>query len=80
VYVGRASAENENEISNFIYKTLAYENAPSSSPFLRNALTVGEHLGFGGVSEYAKSSMEEIRLGSDSHGYSTEGGTSDYYH
>lgn len=73
VYVGRASAENEKEMSNFIYKTLAYENAPSSSPFLRNALMVGEHLGFGGVSEYAKSSMEEIRLGSDSHGYSTEG-------
>jgi hypothetical protein len=34
---------------------------------------VGEHLGFGGPSEYAKNSKEEIRLGSDAHGYHTSG-------
>ncbi|MDL1959199.1 MAG: C25 family cysteine peptidase, partial [Deltaproteobacteria bacterium] len=32
-----------------------------------------EHLGFGGESEYAKNSKEEIRLGSDAHGYHTSG-------
>ena len=73
VYVGRASAENAEEMSNFVYKTLAYKNTPASSPFLRNVLMVGEHLGFGGVAEYAKPMMEEIRLGSDSHNYVTLG-------
>lgn len=36
-------------------------------------LMVGEKLGFGGVSEYATSSMEEIRLGSANHGYDSLG-------
>lgn len=73
VYIGRASAENRAEMSNFVYKTLAYENAAESSPYLRRALMVGEELGFGGVSEYATASMEEIRLGSSEHGYTTAG-------
>ena len=73
VVIGRASAEDAEEMSNFIYKTLYYETAPSSARFLRNALMVGEYLGFGGIADYAKSSMEEIRLGSDLHGYVTSG-------
>ncbi|MBN1601842.1 MAG: choice-of-anchor D domain-containing protein [Chitinispirillaceae bacterium] len=73
VYIGRASAENKNEMSNFVYKTLAYENSPENSAYLRRALMVGEYLGFGGVSEYATATMEEIRLGSSSSGYTTAG-------
>jgi hypothetical protein len=73
VFIGRASAENKTEMSNFVYKTLAYENAAESSPYLRRALMVGEYLGFGGVSDYATASMEEIRLGSSASGYTTAG-------
>ncbi len=76
VYVGRASAENATEMSNFIYKTISFEN--DSSPFKKSALMCGEYLfKDGGVSEYAKNSMEEIRLGSTQHGISTAGFTSD---
>ncbi|MDM8522623.1 C25 family cysteine peptidase [Desulfococcaceae bacterium HSG8] len=71
VYVGRASAEDAEEMSNFVYKTMNYENSTSS--YKNSALMVGEYLGLGGVSEYAKNSMEEIRLGSSEHGYSTAG-------
>ena len=71
VYIGRACAANETDVSNFVMKTIAYET--SSSSCLHLAFMVGEHLGFGGDSEYAKPSMEEIRLGSCSHGYCTSG-------
>ncbi|MEZ4527185.1 MAG: C25 family cysteine peptidase [Desulfobacterales bacterium] len=57
VYVGRASAENADEMANFVFKTLAYES--STSAYKKKILMVGEHLGFGGVSEYAKNSLEE---------------------
>ncbi|MHC4605993.1 MAG: C25 family cysteine peptidase, partial [Planctomycetota bacterium] len=73
VYIGRASAEDATEMSNFVFKTLAYENDLESASYLTTALMVGEHLGFGGVSQYAKNSMEEIRLGADTHGYTTVG-------
>ena len=71
VYVGRAPVENAAEAANFVAKTLAYEN--SSDPYLEVATMVGEYLGFGGDSQYAKNSMEEIRLGSSAHGYTTMG-------
>ena len=73
VFIGRASAENPQEMANFIYKTLKYETDPESSEYLRTALMCGEYLGFGGVSDYAKASMEEIRFGASTHGYTTEG-------
>ena len=52
-------------------KTIAYETAGSDYP--RKTLMVGEYLGFGGISDFAKPSCEEIRRGSDSHYYSTTG-------
>jgi len=70
VSVGRASAENEEEIANWVYKTLAYDKGGDDQT---GVLMLGEHLGFGGASEYAKGSMEEIRLGSSAHGYTTVG-------
>ncbi|MFC1453268.1 C25 family cysteine peptidase, partial [Verrucomicrobiota bacterium] len=73
VYIGRASAETEDEIANFVYKILAYENSPDNSSYLTNSLIVGEDLGFGGVARYGKAFMEEIRLGSEAHGYTTAG-------
>ena len=76
VYIGRASAENADEMSHVVYKTLAYANAPASSPFLRKAIIAGQYLGsqFGpGVYGYAKPRMEEIRLGASTRGYTTVG-------
>ncbi len=75
VYVGRASAENADEMANFVHKTLAYEN--SGITFKKKILMLGEHLGFGGISEYAKSSMEEIRTGTSNHGYTSTGFSAD---
>ena len=73
VYVGRASAETTNEMANFVYKTLAYETAPEATEYLRSALMCGEYLGFGGISDYATATMEEIRWGANTNGYATEG-------
>lgn len=73
INIGRASAQNANEMANFVYKTIAYETASSNEPNLRTALMCGEYLGFGGVSDFAKNSMEEIRLGSSANGYTTAG-------
>lgn len=71
VYVGRASAEDAEEMANFVYKTLSYEN--DNAAYKRSALMAGEYLGFGGDSDYAKNSMEEIRLEASEHGYTTKG-------
>ena len=75
VYIGRASAEDTNEMANFVYKTLAYERETETAEYLHTALMCGEYLGFGGVSQYAWTSMEEIRCGSSSAGYTTAGFT-----
>ena len=73
IAIGRASAENAAEMSNFVYKTLAYENELESAPYLHKAFTCGEYLGFGGVADYATATMEQLRLGSSADGYSTVG-------
>ncbi|MFZ5564844.1 MAG: C25 family cysteine peptidase [Thermodesulfobacteriota bacterium] len=73
IYVGRASAQNAEELSNFFYKTMAYENEADNASYLTRALLAGEWLGFGGVSEFSSNGLEEIRLGSDNYGYTTAG-------
>ena len=75
MYVGRAPVANEQEMSNFVRKTLAYEDFTPVDKYL--AYMVGEYLGFGGPAEYATASMEEIRLGSDNHGHTTAGFAAD---
>ena len=76
VYIGRASAQNADEMANWVYKTITYEN-DAGSEHRTNAVMVGEHLGFGGVSEYAKNTLEEIRLGSTTAGFTTAGFAAD---
>jgi len=71
IYVGRATVANAVELENFIKKTLNY--ATTTSEYLSLITMLGEHLGFGGVSEYAKNSMEQIRLGGSFDGYFTYG-------
>ncbi|MBU0984073.1 MAG: thrombospondin type 3 repeat-containing protein [candidate division Zixibacteria bacterium] len=58
VYVGRATVGNTVEADRFVNKTIAY--LTSTSPALSNVLLSGEHLGFGGVSEYAANSLEKL--------------------
>ncbi|MCX6353558.1 MAG: C25 family cysteine peptidase [Candidatus Aureabacteria bacterium] len=71
VYVGRAAVENAAEVNNITNKTIAYE--ASGDDYLKKVSMVGEYLGFGGVSDYATNSMEEVRLGSSANGYTTAG-------
>ncbi|MBD3331330.1 hypothetical protein GF356_00650 [candidate division GN15 bacterium] len=71
VFVGRASVDNDVEASRFVNKTLAYY--ADTSLYLGKVLMCGEHLGFGGDSEYAGNSLDELVDGSNAHGYSTVG-------
>jgi hypothetical protein len=43
VYVGRACADSDEEVSNFVKKTLAYDQ--STDPYLKDILFIGENLG-----------------------------------
>jgi len=71
VYCGRASVGSVAEADRFVSKTIQYlSTTPSTLP---KVLLVGEHLGFGGDSEYAGNTMEELEDGSDAHGYTTVG-------
>lgn len=73
--IGRAAVPNAIAMSNWVAKVVVYETdrLAGTQPYLHGALLLGEYLGFGGVSDYAKPMMEEIRLGSAEHGYFTEG-------
>ena len=71
IYVGRAPVANSTELENFVNKTLTY--ATTTSDYLSLITMLGEHLGFGGVAEYAKDAMEQVRLGGSYDGYFTYG-------
>jgi hypothetical protein len=71
VYVGRCAAGNAAEVNRFVTKTLWYLNSEHGRP--EQVLLVGEYLGFGGPSEYAADTMEELIDGCSTHGYSTTG-------
>ena len=61
VYVGRAAFDNVTRMSNWVYKTITYENTLHDD-FRYQAEMVGEWLASGaGVTEYAKESLEELR-------------------
>ncbi|OQX19566.1 MAG: hypothetical protein BWK75_05525 [Candidatus Altiarchaeales archaeon A3] len=68
IYVGRAPVSNEQEVSNFVMKTISYEN--SSDSYLSNALFAGEWLQTlpGGSNHWGGDSMDEIKDGSDKWG------------
>ncbi len=69
VYVGRAPVDSETELSNFVMKTIAYEE--SQSPVLYDVWIVGEYLGFGGIADWGGNYKDEIKDGSSNHGYTT---------
>ena len=72
VYVGRASAENAEEMANWVYKTVTQETDIASEHRWRAAF-VGEWMGHTGIGNWAKYKMEELRLGANTHGYTTAG-------
>ena len=77
VWVGRASAGNTTEVDRFVTKTLWYVAGQHSRP--DHVILVGEHLGFGGDSEYAAQTLDELMDSSSTHGYSTIGIPTDAY-
>jgi len=77
VYIGRAAIGNLSDVLNFVNKTLQFLQA--NDPYLKNALMVGEHLGFGGISEYAGTMMDQMIDGSTADGYTTVGIPSELY-
>lgn len=42
VYIGRVAADDAVQMSNFIFKTIAYENDAGGEPYLKNALIISE--------------------------------------
>jgi len=77
VFVGRCSAGNTTEVDRFVTKTIWYLTGSHSLP--AEVLLVGEHLGFGGISDYAAATLEELQDGASTHGYTTVGiPTADY--
>jgi hypothetical protein len=77
VYVGRAAVGDTTEATRFVDKTIWYVNNQHSQT--DKVLLVGEYLGFGGPSEYAGDTLDELVDGSDAHGYVTVGIPSDIY-
>ena len=71
VYVGRASVGNSTEAGRFVTKTIWYLDGSHTHP--EKVLLVGEYLGFGGESEYAANTLEELIDGCSTHGYTTVG-------
>ena len=70
VYVGRAPVDSDAEVSNFVKKTIAYENTFVEDPSLKKALILGEDLGW---TYWGCDYKEEVRDGSCNHGYCTTG-------
>jgi len=68
VYVGRAPVDSEEELSNFVMKTLLHESV--IDPYLFKALMVGENLGW---TMWGGDYKDEIKDGSDLYGYTTVG-------
>ena len=77
VYIGRACGGSTTEIGRFVTKTLWYLNGGHTQ--VENVLLVGEYLGFGGVSDYAANTLEQLIDGSSADGYTTVGIPSDQY-
>jgi len=74
VHVGRAAVDNATEAANFVNKHIAYQQSPVTTE-CDEVLLAGELLwdDDGGDWTFGRTYMEELRLGSSSHGYTTIG-------
>jgi len=77
VYIGRACVGSTDEADRFVDKTIQYLTTVNG--YLQNVLMCGEYLGFGGVSDYAGTMMDQMVDGSSADGYTTVGIPSDLY-
>jgi len=73
VYIGRAPVDSEWELTNFINKTIAHEEA--DDPYLAEALMVGEDLGW---TVWGGDYKDEVMNGSSEWDYITKGFPSSY--
>ena len=71
VYVGRACVDSATEVTRFCNKIIWYASGQHGQP--DQALLVGEYLGFGGVADWGGNYLDELKDGSDAHGYTTVG-------
>lgn len=76
VYVGRACVGNSEEVSNFVYKTMAYMNV--AHYYLNKVWMVGEHL-WSDPDTWGGDYMDELIDGSSNHGNTTVGIPSSEY-
>ena len=74
VHVGRAAVDNATEAANFVNKHIAYQQSPVTED-CDEVLLAGELLwnDDGGQWTFGRTYMEELRLGSSNHGYTTIG-------
>ncbi len=74
VHVGRAAVDNAAEAVNFVNKHMAYQQSPVTAD-CDEVLLAGELLwdDDGGTWTFGRTYMEELRLGSSNHGYTTFG-------
>ncbi len=85
--LGRIPAEKPLEFSNWVTKQFTYEDIPHNDPRQHNVLFAGEYIGFENgmnpdynIMEYAKTSLEEIRMGGGTcPSYTNLGGTYSTY-
>jgi hypothetical protein len=75
--LGRVPADNVQEVTFLVNKTIAY--LESEDAYLSKVLLSGEDLGFGGLGEYGGYAMDEMVNGSDAHGFTTYGFANDRY-
>ncbi|MBN2066331.1 MAG: PKD domain-containing protein [Candidatus Thermoplasmatota archaeon] len=80
VYVGRACADTEEEVTNFVDKTIAYLSTDFSDEYLREVLLAGEHLGNYGVASWGGNYLDMLINGSTADAYTTEGIPADKFH
>ncbi len=75
VFIGRVSIDSQTELSNYIKKTLYYENLDSQTAYLNNVILAGEYLWDSSINgpQWGSDMMEELFNYSSAHGIETVG-------
>ena len=73
VFVGRACADNLEDVQNFTSKTIAYMNTDDDEEYLKKVSVVGEYLGFPLVCKWGGNFMDDLIGKCKKHGYTTQG-------
>jgi hypothetical protein len=73
VYVGRACADNLQEVQNFVQKNVEYLSLPSGDTYLGDATFAGEYLGDYGIASFGGTTLNQLINGSSENGFTTVG-------